>query len=123
MTTPLERTALRELAEKAERIYRGFVRESLNGVVCSIPDEGLETKPHRVWCRRCQQRYRDLQSLGEELRALAALPATPARNCELCEGTGTVTDATYEDIYGDPCPHCVTPPTPSVEGQTNPGAR
>ena len=73
---------LRRLAEEAERIYEGFVSESLNGVVCSIPDEGLEARPHRMWCARCQQRYRDLAELADALRALAAAQGTP--QCQAC---------------------------------------
>lgn len=66
-----------KLAAEAKRIYDGFRLESLNGVVCSIPDEGLDAKTHRFWCARCRQRYRDLKALAESLAALAAVPDAP----------------------------------------------
>lgn len=34
---------------RLRRIFDGFVQESANGVVCSIPDTGLNTPTHRPW--------------------------------------------------------------------------
>ncbi len=52
---------------RLRRIWDGFVLESLNGGVCSIPDTGLNTSPHRTWCLRCQRRYMELKALVEML--------------------------------------------------------
>lgn len=67
------RQRVRELAEEAKLIFVGFENESLNGVVCSIPDSGLETKPHRTWCARCQRLYQRLKALAENLSDAASL--------------------------------------------------
>lgn len=54
---------------RLRRVFEGFERESLNGVVCSIPDSGLNTPPHRTWCVRCQARYMELKALVEMLES------------------------------------------------------
>jgi hypothetical protein len=59
------RARITQLEQEKAAIYQGFVRESLNGVVCSIPDTGLDTPPHRTWCARCQKRYRRLAGLAD----------------------------------------------------------
>lgn len=72
-----------EIAAEVKRIYEGFVWESMNGVVCSIPGEGLvgeqgiDTPPHRTWCRSCQKRYRGFRALVEKLDALRTPPERP----------------------------------------------
>jgi hypothetical protein len=58
--------------ERLRRVWDGFVRESMNGVVCSIPDTGLNTLPHRTWCLRCQRRYMELKALVEMLESRQA---------------------------------------------------
>lgn len=50
-------------AAKFRAVYDGFVGESSNGVICSIPDEGLNTPPHRTWCARCKSRWIKFRSL------------------------------------------------------------
>lgn len=65
------RRRLDHLARKAASVFEGFRIESLNGVVCSIPDEGLDLKPHRTWCAACQARWRSLETLVKDLDALA----------------------------------------------------
>jgi hypothetical protein len=52
---------------RLRRVWEGFVSESQNGVVCSIPDTGLNTPAHRTWCLRCQRRYMELKALVEML--------------------------------------------------------
>lgn len=73
MSKPAEST-LEALRDRLIKVYRGFELESMNGVVCSIPDEGLDTRPHRMWCAGCQARYRELRQIGIDLDALLLVP-------------------------------------------------
>lgn len=57
------------LRQEAKSIYDGFASVALNGVICSIPDEGLHISPHRTWCARCQKLWKRLYAL--------TLPAPP----------------------------------------------
>ncbi len=52
------------LRKEARSIFRAFEDVSLNGVICSIPDEGLDMRPHRVWCARCQKLWKRVHALG-----------------------------------------------------------
>jgi hypothetical protein len=63
-------TEVRRIAVSLGRIFNGFQIESLNGVVCSIPDSGVDERPHRFWCPRCQRRWRALQQAQKDLMAL-----------------------------------------------------
>lgn len=77
--------ALEDLAFRASRIFRGFNHESINGVVCSMPDGGLDTPPHRTWCAGCQRLWRDLYRLAQDLAGLdAAGRAEPVHRCACC---------------------------------------
>jgi hypothetical protein len=80
---------LAAFAETAATIYTGFETESLNGVVCSIPDTGLDTPPHRTWCARCQTRYKRLAKLAEDLAALREAAGVPTGDVQFSsEKTG-----------------------------------
>lgn len=79
------------LALRASRIYHGFEIESMNGVVCTIPDTGLDTPPHRLWCVPCQARYRALKQLALDLSALSQETAEPEAAGAVARTEGIVT--------------------------------
>jgi hypothetical protein len=69
-----ERERCEVLGKRLDGVIRGFRDESLNGVVCSIPDEGITTKPHRTWCQRCKNLYLELIAIAAAIRAAREAP-------------------------------------------------
>jgi hypothetical protein len=62
---------------RLRRLYEGFWLESLNGVVCSIPETGLNTSPHRTWCVNCQRRWMELKALADMFDRPQPISAPP----------------------------------------------
>lgn len=75
---------------RLRRVYDGFVRESMNGVVCSIPDTGLNTPPNRTWCVNCQGRYMELKAIVEMLEP-SPPPASRTAAPDVAEGERPIT--------------------------------
>jgi len=54
-----------QLKAEALDIYKGFEKISKEGVVCSIPETGVNAQLGRFWCAPCKHLFQRLKKLGE----------------------------------------------------------